>query len=271
MSPVGQLLRRWRTTRGMSQLDLALQAGFSARHVSFIETGRTQPSRNAVVALAESLDVPLRDRNQLLEAAGYAPMYRETALGAEEMTHIRGMLEFILERHKPYAAVVLDRYANCIVGNAAAAGLIAAIVDPSLLAEHMNYWRITCHPLGARRWIVNWEEMAHHLVGRAERELAPMIDDPVAVALLDEIRGYVGRAAHSGGSRDSADLLLPIQIKKDDLEFRLFSTIMTLGTPQDVTLQELRIESFFPADAASERAWSNLPLALEQRKESAAL
>jgi transcriptional regulator with XRE-family HTH domain len=253
---VGRLLRDWRAARGMSQLDLALHAGFSARHLSFIETGRTQPSRNALLVIAESLEIPLRERNRLLEAAGYAHVYRQTPLAAEEMTHVRGVLEFILERHKPYGAVVHDRYANCIMGNGAAAQLMAAVVDQSLLGEHLNFLRATFHPLGARRWIVNWDEVSRHLLGRAEREIGGMKDDPAAAALLEELRGYAGPSVPRSAPRPSvADLMLPIHIKRDDLELRLFSTLMTLGTPQDVTLQELRIETFFPADEASEREW----------------
>ncbi len=259
---VGRLLRDWRTTRGMSQLDLALNAGFSARHVSFIETGRTQPSRHALLALAESLDIPLRERNRLLEAAGYAHLYRQTPLAAEEMTHVRGVLEFILERHKPYGAVVHDRYSNCIMGNGAAAQLLAIIVDPSLLTGSVNYLRVAFHPLGARRWIVNWEDVSRQLLARAERELGSIKDDAIASDLLEELRGYAGQAHQRIGARaHAADLLLPVHIRKDDLELRLFSTLMTLGTPQDVTLQELRIETFFPADEASEQMWRRLTVA----------
>src|SRR5262249_9990836 len=171
---VGHLLREWRAARGMSQLDLAMHAGFSPRHVSFIETGRSQPSRQALLVLAEALEIPLRERNRLLEAGGYAHVYRQTPLAAGEMTHIRDVLQFILDRHEPYAAVVLDRYSNCLMGNDAAARLLAAIVDPSLLTPHANHLRLTFHPLGARRWIVNWDEVARHLLGRAERELGAL-------------------------------------------------------------------------------------------------
>jgi transcriptional regulator with XRE-family HTH domain len=256
-SAVGRLLRRWRTTRGMSQLDLALRAGFSTRHLSFIETGRSQPSRQALLVLAESLEVPLRDRNQLLEAGGFANVYRETALDAGEMAHLRGVLQFILDRHAPYAAVVLDRYSTCVMGNDASRRLIELVVDPSLVVEHANFLRLAFHPLGARRFIVNWDDVAHHLLGRAERELAAAAEDPRAAALLAELRGYDGaRAPHPGGEASPAgDLLLPVHVRRDGIELRLFSTIMTLGTPRDVTLQELRIETFFPADAASEAAW----------------
>jgi transcriptional regulator with XRE-family HTH domain len=257
---VGQLLRGWRAARGMSQFDLAMHAGFSPRHVSFIETGRSQPSRQALLALAESLDVPLRDRNRLLEAAGYAHVYRQTQLAADEMGHIRGVLQFILDRHAPYAAVVLDRYSNCLMGNHASAGLLAAMADPSLLTAPANLLRVAFHPRGARRVIANWEEVSRHLLSRAERELEPASGDATAVALLAELRDYAGPAVTVRPSAPvvAADLLLPIHVSTEAFELRLFSTIMTLGTPQDVTLQELRIETFFPADAASEATWRQL-------------
>jgi transcriptional regulator with XRE-family HTH domain len=259
-SPVGQLLREWRAARGMSQLDLAMHAGFSARHVSFIETGRTQPSRQALLVLAETLEVPLRERNRLLEAGGFAHIYKQTPLAAAEMGHIRGVLQFILDRHRPYAALVLDRYSNCVMGNGASAQLVAAIVDPSLITEHANHLRLVFHPLGARRFIVNWEEVARHLLGRAERELGGAKDDERASALLQELRGYAGEPPSERPSAplSTGDLLLPIHIRTANLELRIFSTIMTFGTPKDVTLQELRIETFFPADEASENAWRRL-------------
>jgi len=255
---VGQLLRDWRSARGMSQMDLALRAGFSTRHVSFIETGRAQPSRQALLAIAETLDVPLRERNHILEAAGFAGVYRHTPLAADEMSHVRGVLQFILDRHEPYAAVVLDRHANCVMGNPSSMRLMGALVDPSLLAGQVNLLRATFHPLGLRRWIVNWDEVSHHLLSRAERELGEAPDDHTGVALLQEIRGYAGPPAAAARGPLAFDLLLPVHIRRDDIDLRLFSTIMTLGTPTDVTLQELRIETFFPADDASAAAWRTL-------------
>ena len=257
---LGELLREWRGARGVSQLELALRTGFSSRHVSFIETGRTQASRQAVLILAEALDVPLRERNHLLEAAGYAHMYRHTPLAADEMSHVRGVLQFRLDHHEPYAAIVLDRYSNCLMGNRASARMVAALVDPSLIGEHANHLRLVFHPLGARRWIVNWDEAARQLLGRAERDLRQSAPDEIGIALLAELRGYgvPERSRCASASLTPADLLLPIHIRKDSLELRLFSAIMTLGTPQDVTLQELRVETFFPADAESEEAWMRL-------------
>jgi len=253
-SALGRILRQWRAARGLSQLDLALRAGFSSRHVSFIETGRAQPSREALLVLAETLEIPLRERNRLLEAGGYAHVYRRTPLAAQEMRHVRGVLQFILDRHEPYGAVVLDRYSNLLMSNAAASRLLGSLIDPSLAAGAPNLLRAVFHPQGIRQWIVNWPEVGRHLFGRAERELGILQDDTQAAQLLAELRGYAGGApVESPVHLQAADLLLPLHLRMDGLELRLFSTIMTLGTPQDVTLQELRIETFFPADEESER------------------
>ena len=252
-SPLGDLLREWRSTRGLSQFDLALRSGFSARHVSFIETGRTQPSRHALLILAETLEVPLRERNRLLEAGGYAHIYRQTPLAADEMRHIRGVLQFILDRHEPYGAVVLDHYSNLLMANRAAQRLMGGFVDPALLTGTPNLLRAVFHAHGLRSCIVNWDEVAHDLLTRAERDLGDSRDDPIATALLEEIRGCAGALAREALSAPRAPgLLLPVHLRKNSLELRIFSTIMTLGTPRDVTLQELRIETFFPADAESE-------------------
>jgi transcriptional regulator with XRE-family HTH domain len=252
--PLGALLRQWRASRGLSQLDLAMRAGFSTRHVSFIETGRTQPSRQALLVLAETLDMPLRERNRLLEAGGYAHTYRQTPLAADEMHHVRGVLQFILDRHEPFGAVVLDRYSNVLMANGAATRLLGGWVGPSLVTGAPNLLRLVFHPEGLCRWIVNWDDVAAHLWGRAQRELAQPAEDPTATALLAEIRNYFSMPTRDSHPKplSAADILLPVHLRKADLEIRLFSAIMTLGTPQDVTLQELRIETFFPADAESE-------------------
>lgn len=273
---VGALLREWRSARGLSQLDLAMRAGFSARHVSFIETGRTQPSRQALLILAETLDVPLRERNKLLEAGGYAHIYKQTPLAAEAMRHVRGVLEFILQRHEPYGAMVLDTYSNLLMANGPAATLMAGLVDPSLMAPAQsgtpaappNVLRLVFHPLGSQRFIVNRHEVLPQLLARAEREMAELSGDDNAAALLAELRGYVALACAGAGASvatratpralNAADLLLPVHFRINGIDLRLFSTIMTLGTPQDVTLQELRIETFFPADAESEAALKQL-------------
>ncbi len=253
---VGPRIRAWRQTRGLSQFELASRAGFSVRHVSFIETGRAQPSREAVLVLGEVLDLPLRERNRLLESAGFAHVYRETNISADEMAHMRGMLQFILDRHLPYAAVALDRHSNLLLSNRAASQFFPTLISPVLSTSPNNVLRVTFHPEGSRRWIVNWSEVERHLMSRAEVDLGSP-EDPVGAALLAEIRSYASAsaAADSHPAPRPGDLLLPLHIRIGDLDLRLFSTIMTLCTPHDVTLQELRIETFFPADQESERCW----------------
>jgi len=255
---VGPRIRAWRQTRGLSQFELASRAGFSVRHISFVETGRAQPSREAVLALGEVLELPLRERNRLLESAGFAHVFRETPLSADEMAHMRAMLQFILDRHLPYAAVVLDRHWNLLLENRAAGQFFSALVSPELCipSSERNVLRATFHPEGTRRWIVNWPEVERHLLSRAELDLGSA-EDAVGNALLAEIRRYSSSpaAADSHSAFRPSDLLLPIHIRTGAFDLRLFSTIMTLCRPQDVTLQELRVETWFPADQDSERCW----------------
>jgi transcriptional regulator with XRE-family HTH domain len=253
---VGARIRAWRQTRGLSQFELAGRAGFSVRHVSFIETGRAQPSREAVLALGEVLDLPLRERNRLLQAAGFAHIFRETPLSAEEMAHMHGMVQFVLDRHQPYAAVALDRHWNVLLRNDAAIRFFSALISPALGAGSQNILRATFHPEGTHRWIVNWPEVENHLLRRIEMQLGS-VDDPAGADLLAEIKSYSGTstAARSHPAPRSGDLLLPIHIRRGELDLRLFSAMMTLCRPQDVTLQELRVETWFPADQESERCW----------------
>src|SRR5262245_27925334 len=158
---VGLRIRAWRQARGLSQFELATRAGFSVRHISFIETGRAHPSREAVLILAETLDLPLRERNRLLESGGFAHVFRETPLSADEMAHMRGMLQFVLDRHLPYAAVALDRHWNLLLENRAVGQFFPALVSPALTAlpSKVNVLRVTFHPEGSRGWIVNWPEV----------------------------------------------------------------------------------------------------------------
>ena len=253
---VGPQIRSWRQSRGLSQFELASRAGFSARHVSFIETGRSRPSRDAILALGEVLGLSLRDRNRLLESAGFARVYRETPLSADEMAHMRGMMQFILDRHMPYGAIVIDRHWNCLLSNRAADHFFAALMSPALIVPPFNIMRGTFHPEGSRRYIVDWPELERHLLMRAEVEWGSG-EDPVGAALLAEMGRYA-----SGSNEDDSyaaphtgDILLPIHIRTPDLDLRLFSAIMTVCRPLDITMQELRIETFFPADEESERCW----------------
>jgi transcriptional regulator with XRE-family HTH domain len=265
-APLGGVLRAWRAARGVSQLDLAHRSGLSARHLSFIETGRTQPSRQALLTIGEALEMPLRERNRLLEAGGYARVYRQTALEADEMSHVRGLLQFVLDRHEPYGTVVIDRYWNVIMSNAAASRSLPAFSDPALwTSPPVNLLRLVFHPQGLRQFIVNWAEVSHHLVLRAHRELGGPDEDERGAALLAGLHQYPGVPARPVAPPPStiSDLILPVHLRKDGIDIRTFSTIMTLGTPQDVTLQELRIETFFPADEASDhllRAMAGHPI-----------
>ncbi len=249
---VGALLRHWRTARRISQLDLSLEAEVSSRHLSFVETGRAQPSRDMVLRLAEALEVPLRERNALLLAAGYAPVYRETGLEAPELADARRAVEFILAQQEPYPAVLLDRHWNLLLANAATGRFLARFPECAVPGPP-NAMRLLFHPQGLRPFVEDWECVAGMLIQRLHREAAGAPPDPETRALLEELLGYSGipsRWRRPELERAPAPLLA-VTYRREDLRLSFFSTITTFGTPQDVTLQELRIESFFPADDAT--------------------
>jgi transcriptional regulator with XRE-family HTH domain len=249
MSEVGLLLRDWRRRRRLSQLDLALEAGVSTRHLSFVETGRARPSPEMVVHLAEQLEVPLRDRNRLLLAAGYAPTYRERALDEPDMGPVREALDRVLAAHEPYPAVVVDRGWNLVASNASV-GLLLAGVAPHLLEPPANVLRISLHPEGVAPRIVNLGEWRAHLLERLQRQVA-LTGDPELAALHDELSAYPGPAApHASGD----EIAVPLRVRTDARELAFVSTVATFGTAVDITLAELSIESFFPADAATAEA-----------------
>jgi len=256
LSPFGRLLRQWRTLRGASQLQLATEAGTSTRHLSFVETGRSQPSREMVLRLAEALDVPLRERNVLLEAAGFASLYRETALGAPELEPIGRVLDFLLERHEPFPAFLVDRCWRVLRANRAAQRVFARFTGPGDVWRESpaNLMRLTLHPEGFRPDIVNFEEVATWALSGLQRDVAFAGRDPELAALLDEMLGLPDlpeRSRVPDLSR-APQPVLPLHLKREGTELRIFSVITTFATPRDVTLQDLRIESFLPADAASE-------------------
>jgi transcriptional regulator with XRE-family HTH domain len=255
-SAFGRLLRQWRARRRMSQLDLALEAEVSARHVSFIETGRAQPSREMVLLLAGVLEMPLRDRNELLAVAGYAPIYRETDLAAPAMAQARRALEFILRQQEPYPALVLDRHWNVLMANEATARVQKFFLDPAAVAElgSQNAMRLMFHPRAFRPYIVNWEATAGSLIQWLHRDVLSGFADAETHRLLEELLSYPD-VPHHWRTVDldaSTAPFLAIEFRKADLDLRYFTTLTSLGTPQDITLQELRVESFFPADAATE-------------------
>jgi transcriptional regulator with XRE-family HTH domain len=263
--PFGVLLRQWRTARKMSQLALALEADISARHLSFLETGRAQPSRDMVLLLATSLDVPLRERNRWLLAAGYAPIYRETALTTSEMRPAQQALEFVLTQQEPYPALVMDHQWNLLRSNQGADRVFQLFLDSAHLyaASPPNIMRLTFDPRGLRPYIVNWDEVAGHMLHLLYREAVWGIPDEDTTHLLDTVLAFPRVPAHVHVSAPVTALapLLFLELRKDDLTVKFFSTIATLGTPQDMTLQELRIECFFPGDATTEALMRRLAAA----------
>jgi transcriptional regulator with XRE-family HTH domain len=246
---VGPLLRDWRHRRRLSQLDLALEAGVSARHVSFVETGRARPSQEMVLHLAEQLDVPLRDRNALLMAAGYAPLYEERDLEAPDMEPVRAALDLVLRGHEPYPAAVVDRAWELIQGNRGI-GLLVEGVDPELLEPPVNVLRVSLHPRGIAPRILNLAVWREHLLERLRRQIAAT-GDPQLVSLLAELEEYPAPAAPAGAAEDLADVCVPLRLATPHGELSFISTVATFGTAVDITVAELAIESFFPADPAT--------------------
>jgi transcriptional regulator with XRE-family HTH domain len=249
------LLRDWRQRRRLSQLDLASEAEVSPRHLSFVETGRSKPSRELLLHLAEHLDVPLRERNSLLLAAGYAPSYHETPLDADEMQPIRDALDKILAGHDPYPAVVVDKRWDLLTANSAAFAILSDGVDPALLTPTANAMRIAMHPKGLAPRIVNFEEYSDHLVTRLDRQAA-LAADPDLYALAEEVRGYPGVSDVPATETNAASLLFVPMVMRTGAgeQLSFFSTLATFGTALDITVAELSIESFFPADAATVEA-----------------
>jgi transcriptional regulator with XRE-family HTH domain len=247
--PVGEQLRAWRQRRRLSQLELALEADVSTRHLSFVETGRSAPSREMVLRLAEHLDVPLRDRNLLLVAAGYAPVYAETSMEEPRMDSVRAALRQVLTGHEPYPAVVVDRFWNLIDANAAAAFFMEGAA-PELLEPPVNVLRLSMHPDGMARNIVNLGEWRAHMVDRVRRHVALTADESLA-QLYRELRDYPVAESETTASFEMPtgnEVFVPLRIRADDRELSFFSTIATFGSPVDITVAELAIESFYPAD-----------------------
>ncbi|HKV22120.1 MAG TPA: helix-turn-helix domain-containing protein [Mycobacterium sp.] len=247
----GAMLRQWRQRRRRSQLDLALDTGISARHLSFVETGRSRPSRGLLLALAEQLEVPLRERNALMLASGYAPTYAESDLDSAEAAQAREAIERLLTGHEPYPAVLLDRWGDVVSTNGSVGPLLEG-VDPELLTPPINTYRLSLHPKGLVSRIHNRAEWTAHLGHRLAR-LARLTGDPRLADLLAEVRAYPGVAETLDELPEStsSELLLTLQLAHPAGDLRLHSTVTSFGSPHDVTLSELTIESFFPADDAT--------------------
>ncbi len=254
--PIGRLLQHWRQVRRKSQFALALDAGVSTRHLSFVESGRANPSRDMVLLLAEALQVPFRERNDLLTAAGFASIYRDAGLGAPDLTPARKAIDLILRHQEPYPAVVMDRHWNLLDTNGAARRLFEFLLEGSAPPGPPNVIRLMFHPAGVRRWVSNWESVAVALIQRIHREAVGGTPDTATQQLLDEASALAGMPARmvSRGLDGSVPPLWPVQFRKEALALDFFSTVTTLGTPGDITLQEIRIECFFPANDTSEKA-----------------
>lgn len=259
MSPVltdfGSSLRRWRTSRRFSQLQLAVEADVSSRHVSFLETGRARPSREMIVHLSTVLEIPLRDRNQLLQSAGFAPVYSHRDITAPEMESIRRVLRTILDANEPNPAAVVDRKGDLIDANAAALHLLGSVVEPNspALLPMINFNRITLHPEGIRKRTTNWEELGATVLQRLEQEQRHRQADTELQSILDEVLNYEGVAAlrHQALPSSGAGLVIPLRITTLDGRHRSFiSTIATIGAPHDVTVDELRLETFYETEEA---------------------
>jgi transcriptional regulator with XRE-family HTH domain len=247
--PVGEHLRDWRTRRRMSQMDLALEAEISTRHLSFVETGRAQPSREMVLHLSDQLEIPLRERNVILVAAGFAPVFPERSLEDPQLAAARRAVDVILKAHEPYPALVVDLRWNLVAANAAVEPLLAG-VDPALLGPPLNVVRVSLHPKGLAPRIANLGEWHAHMLERLRRQ-AELTADPGLIALIEEIRGYPRPPAPDRRPEDYGGVAIPLQLMLGDTVLSMFGTTTVFGTPVDITLSELTLETFFPADAAT--------------------
>jgi transcriptional regulator with XRE-family HTH domain len=254
VQPVGALLREWRQRRRLSQLDLASEAEISTRHLSFLETGRALPSRDMVLHLSERLEIPLRERNVLLVAAGYAPVFRERSLADPELQAARAAMELVLAAHAPNPAIAIDRHWTLVAANRSVAPLLAG-VDAELLKPPVNVLRLSLHPKGLAPRVANLAEWRAHLLERLRRQV-DVSADAVLVELLKELRTYP--APSSPRRANGAGVVVPFKLRHGDRVLSFLSTTTVFGTPVEITLSELALESFFPADAETAEAVKGL-------------
>lgn len=261
--PFQSICRQWRQFRKLSQLDLALAANVSQRHVSWLETGRSQPSREMVVRLSEAMDIPLRERNLLLQSAGFAAEYRESALEDPDMAPVLDALTHVLEHHEPLPAMVVDRFWNVRMKNRAADMLLAIDGDPDALLEsvgsrgEINLALLTLHPSGLRKYISNWDQAAPSFILRLRNE-AVASGDKAVQARFEEYIALAGDVGEASSVPVMQLPILPLELDIHGLALSLFSVISTFGTPQDITTDELRIEAFYPTDAATQAFFREL-------------
>jgi transcriptional regulator with XRE-family HTH domain len=249
-TPIGGLLRAWRERRRLSQLDLAGAADISARHISFLETGRSVPSRAMLLRLSERLQIPLRERNALLLSAGYAPMYAERRLDDPALQQARKAVELVIVGHSPYPALAIDRHWTLVSANASVAVLRQGI-DPRLMQPPVNVLRLGLHPDGLGPRVENYTQWREHTLMRLRQQVAATAD-PVLIELLAELEAYPRPAGVNDnkdeGASDYGGVVVPFRLRTDHGVLSFFSTTTVFGTPLDITLAELAIESFFPAD-----------------------
>lgn len=244
---LGELLRYWRQERGKSQLDLSMDTGFSQRHLSFVESGRSSPSRDFISVVSDVLNIPLRERNVLLLASGFAPQYSEQDLDAEQMSVVTGAIDRMLQQHEPYPALVLDRYWNIVRTNEAAPRFFGSFLDLAKRPKPRNLLDLMFDPSGMRPFIEEWETVAASLLQRVRREAVGQVLNAKLQELLKQLREYPGVAALKPPPAPQSPVL-PITFRQGELRFSYFSLITTIGTPQCITAQELRVECMFPID-----------------------
>jgi transcriptional regulator with XRE-family HTH domain len=249
----GMLLRRWRDIRGKTQLGLSIDAGISQKHISFVESGRSAPSRQTLLDLAQALEIPLRERNELLLAAGYAPVYDQSGLDEPAMKSINGALQRMLRQHEPFPAIVMDRYWNVLLTNNALPRFFNHFIDMSARPGRRNLLHLMFDPSGMRPFIANWPQAARSLIARVHREALGHVIDLNTKRLLDELSKYPG-VEPEWRTPTPADTIpvVPLAFTKGEMTLNYFSMITTVGTPQTIAAEELRIECMYPADDATE-------------------
>jgi transcriptional regulator with XRE-family HTH domain len=259
-SNFGELVRYWRRVRAMSQLDLAATASTTPRYMSFLETGRSQPSREMVLRLAAALDVPLRDRNGLFVAAGFAPIFPEHDLDHPAIDHVMAALDRVLDQHAPYPAVVMNRRWDVVRVNAGAARLFAGLCAPDPVPDPANVLRLMLEPGPVRAAVENWDEVAPALLERARREAVGGVLDVATADLVHRLRTGADAKVFAAAPRSIAPLVPVIDVRFTyrDATLSWFSLVSTVGTPIDITAQELRLEAFFPSDDETAMRWRDI-------------
>lgn len=258
-------LKSWRKSRKMSQLDLAIEADVSQRHVSWLETGRAKPSREMVIKLAETLDIPHRERNRLLDLAGYAPLYRESQLDEPAMQMVRDVLQQMLENHDPYPAIVMDRFWNLKMKNSAADRMFSLLGDPYELSsaigckDELNIAVLSMHPKGLRQFIQNFDDISLPFYYRLKRDALATKDEAV-ISLIESLSQYLPEQLHDDISSGPLPPILPLQYSFAGVQLNLISVLSSFGSAQDVTARELQIETFYPADETTKRYFKQLQM-----------